>query len=1119
VSARRLPPDQAHRDRAVAARGVNVVVDAGAGTGKTTLLVRRLVEMVAPPDDGPALHLSRVAAVTFTRKAAGELRLRVRERLLAGLSGPCSALRRERLARALAESDTALIGTIHGFADRLLRMKPVEARLSPSYQIAEDAEALCHEAFELLLQAAQAGRLAEELEGACDPAKAAEAEAAIRTALAAEVRAESEELEWTVRHGLDSLFAGFILHRDVPPPDAGPAPLPLARIREKVKELGALAAASRGAGAGSRWMAGAVARLRRIEGISDAVDLYREVGLFLRLAPAGVALQKKRDFPGDDAGWEAWKAWRGGNGEPGYRDLVAGPLHRWMATRLVRAFPAVVAMYERVKARHRAVDQVDLLLRLRDLLRDRPAVRAELQALFDHVFVDEFQDTDPLQAEIILFLCEDGARAGSWDGVTLAPGKLTLVGDPKQSIYRFRRADISVYQAVRDLVAKGKHDLVPLTASFRSEPALVDHLNARFDEILGVPAPGGPGFDAASGTVANQRLEKGRAGVRRACVVVLPYATAEARAAPDRAREAELLATWMRAAAEGGLERVADPDDGGQRPLRYGDVAVLAHSTSSVGLLIGALDRLGVPWSARGGKLFLEDPLHRQFLLGLRAVADRDDGVALAALLRAPFFALDLPDVVRARAAEGHESDEGIDRARAAMALLQELRRRRFERPAGETARDLLDRTGLARAVALGPNGRQRLERLRELCFELERLAAAEGLDYDGASARLRQWAVDPVGLDPPRPVGTDAVQIMTIHQAKGLEFPVVVWWDARAGLEPRGLVSPWFVERTGAAWAMSLDQLGCQEPEAGDVLARERAFQAAERRRLVYVAATRARDLLVLPVAQGGKAGSVTAALLGGEASPAVRVEEAWTDEGPPAWARRVGPAPGRAARVDEELPGQVEAAWSAACAEAGRPRFAPRGVAALAHQAVEREVEGEAGGRSEAREGRFGLAFGETVHLAIGAALREPSLVPGEAVARAARETGLAENWATAAEDVARALSALEREGLRRAPGSDLRLEYPVAGARPGALLSGYVDLLAARDGELLVLDFKTDAPPAGDVRISHPAYVEQVRSYGRILVELGLAPEGKVRCGLLFTGDGGLRWVSVPRSSLTP
>ncbi|GAO03567.1 PD-(D/E)XK nuclease superfamily protein [Anaeromyxobacter sp. PSR-1] len=152
----------------------------------------------------------------------------------------------------------------------------------------------------------------------------------------------------------------------------------------------------------------------------------------------------------------------------------------------------------------------------------------------------------------------------------------------------------------------------------------------------------------------------------------------------------------------------------------------------------------------------------------------------------------------------------------------------------------------------------------------------------------------------------------------------------------------------------------------------------------------------------------------------------------------------------------------------------------------------------------------FGDTVHLAIGFALRGPALAPAAAVARAAAATGLSERRAEAAEDVGRALAALERAGLRRAPGPDLQLEYPVAHASGGKLVQGYVDLLGVRDGRVVIVDFKTDAPPAGDVHASHAAYVEQVRGYARILVALGVAREGAVDAGLLFTADGGIRWV---------
>src|SRR5205823_5041709 len=153
--------------------------------------------------------------------------------------------------------------------------------------------------------------------------------------------------------------------------------------------------------------------------------------------------------------------------------------------RLVRLFPAVIALYEKVKARKRQLDQIDLLLKLRDLLAKDHDTRAYFQSLFDHVFVDEFQDTDPLQAEIVLYLCEDGARAKDWTKAKLAAGKLTLVGDPKQSIYRFRRADIAMYERVRAIVARQNHLEVKLSANFRSVPPLIDWFNDRFPRILG----------------------------------------------------------------------------------------------------------------------------------------------------------------------------------------------------------------------------------------------------------------------------------------------------------------------------------------------------------------------------------------------------------------------------------------------------------------------------------------------------------------------------------------------------------------------------------------------------------------------------------------------------------
>ncbi|HEY6098475.1 MAG TPA: UvrD-helicase domain-containing protein, partial [Anaeromyxobacter sp.] len=858
------------------------------------------------------------------------------------------------------------------------------------------------------LYAAEAGTLGEELQSTPGAAAAAIAQEAFRDALRAGVRAESREHEHGEWAGLDRLFARLVETRDVPP-CAGPAPAPdLAAFRDRVDAFEALARGSSGSGAGSRHLAELRGLLLALRDEQDPVALTRRLGRLPR-----VKLGKAADFPGDDAGWQAWKAFD--EGRPFLR-----PLHAWMARRLVAAAPAAVAFYERVKARHRAVDQVDLLLRLRDLLRDRPDVRAGYQALLDHVLVDEFQDTDPLQAEIVVHLCSDGARPGSWRDAVLAPGKLTLVGDPKQSIYRFRRADIAVYAEVGALVEKGPHLAVRLETSFRGHPGLVAWTNARFDEILGERADG-PAFDAREGTVVNGRLVAGREGAIAPRVVVLPLTAEDGRKPSYRAVEAKALAAFLRRLVDGEGRVIFDPDTGAERRAGFGDVAVLAASTLHLPALFPELDRLSVPYAARGGALFLEDPLHRRFLLALRAVADRDDGVAQAALLGPPFFAVDLEDLARERAADEASAHPGVVRARAALAFVSDLRRRRFERSPGATARDLLEGTAFAREAALGPNGTQRLEGLRELCLSLDAVAAAEALDYDGATARLREWAMDPVQLDPPRPVGGDAVQVLTIHQAKGLEFPIAVLWDACQDLGAREERAAFVVGAGGRDWSIALDGLAWDEPAGSGLAARERRYLDAERRRLAYVAATRARDFLVLPLAGDPDPRRITGRLCAGAPEHLVERLDPFSPGAEPAWARDAAPAP-RPRGDAAALAAETDAAWAAAVREAARPRFSPGSVTAEAHRPDEERL-GEAGARPP-REGRFGSVFGETVHRAIGLALRD-GLLPAAAVERAGHATGGEAHRAEAVADVERALAALEGAGLRRAPGPDLRLE----------------------------------------------------------------------------------------------
>src|SRR5438552_2433818 len=316
-------PDDADRAQAVRERARNVLVDAGAGTGKTTLVIDRVVDMVAPADPAVApLPLARLAVITFTRRAAGELRYRLRQKLLAAL-------------RDAAEPRAARVP------------EPVEPDL-----------------------------------------------AAVR-ALAADVAAQL---------------------KGVP-----------------------------GSTSGGRFLRDVAARCREVTATDSPAETFRVLRETLR--PREFKRNKRDDFDGQREVWKLYKmlrdTWKG--------QLVA-PLSAWMGARLARLRFVVAKLYEEVKAERAVLDQLDLLVKLRDVLRDRALVRRQLQALFDHVFVDEFQDTDPLQCEVVFFLCEAGAKADEWRRVQLRPGSLTVVGDPKQSIYRFRRADLAMYEEAHRLI-------------------------------------------------------------------------------------------------------------------------------------------------------------------------------------------------------------------------------------------------------------------------------------------------------------------------------------------------------------------------------------------------------------------------------------------------------------------------------------------------------------------------------------------------------------------------------------------------------------------------------------------------------------------------------------------
>ena len=482
----------------------------------------------------------------------------------------------------------------------------------------------------------------------------------------------------------------------------------------------------------------------------------------------------------------------------------------------------------------------DLLQYAAALLRDEPSVRAALQSKYRWLFVDEFQDTDPIQAEVILLLAGATGPERDWTAVPLRPGALFVVGDPKQSIYRFRRADIDIYQRVRACILASGGQVATLTACFRSVPALCDWANLAFNALFPTePTPQQPGF----ARLQAGRPDKGPAfGVRR---LEIPETVTTADAMVEF--EADAIARYIRAEV-----------DGGRRAP--GDFLLLTRARKALPAYIRALEAMRLPVEVSGGAAFARSTAVTGLSDLLCALTDPDDGPAVVGVLRGPLFGVSDPELFRHRQGGGGFLITAPDVAAApgpvgdALRALRAMYEWTRRLPAPAAVERVLEATGLlATSSANSPGGAEAgdllhaVDRIRHVTEEGGTLAdAAEALIGDLESAE-----VESVPLEPGR---RDVVRVMNLHKAKGLEAPVVFladpgrgWPDTadvrvvRDGLHARG-----YFELSRPKGEFGRQPLG--RPEGWErIQAQEREYLAAEHRRLLYVAATRARDLLVV--------------------------------------------------------------------------------------------------------------------------------------------------------------------------------------------------------------------------------------------------------------------------------
>ncbi|HVS13308.1 MAG TPA: UvrD-helicase domain-containing protein [Thermoanaerobaculia bacterium] len=852
--------DAAARARIRGSLDESLLVEAAAGTGKTTVLVERLVAMLRT---GRA-EVDGVVAVTFTRKAAGELKLRLRQELEKARS-QAAGEELERVEEAIAHLEQARIGTIHSFCAELLRERPVEARVDPGFEEVADDEGpkIYRQAFDRFVQ--------ERLE---------EMPPGIRRALS-RLALEPGWGEGTPIDRLRDAGLRLIEWRD----------FPAAWRREPFDREGAidvLAEWARRLAAWSERCRNTYDELRR--SLEPVRLLWTWIDRREAAPPRGAGLP--RDYDALEARFlelrrELVKPWNRRKGSGKFaealpreqvveaRDTLVEQLDDFrrvadadLAALLQAELAGATARYEERKRQLGKLDFQDLLIKARDLLRDHREVRSHFQSRCTHLFIDEFQDTDPLQAEVLLLLAADDPGQSDWRQVTPVAGKLFVVGDPKQSIYRFRRADIDLYRRVKDgLVARGVA-LVRLTQSFRATVQIQRFVNHAFaSEMDG---------DASRGSPEYIPLERYRDVIEgQPPVVALPVPRPYgARQLSGKAIDESLpdaTAAWVKWLLHDSDWQVEDPQTRERAPVQPHHVCLLfrrylSWRTDVTRAYTRALEARGIPHLLIGARTFHQREEVETLRSALHAVEWPDDELAVFATLRGSLFAF--PDDVllrfsrqlglepmrwRGRLAEGEvESFDDPELAELATALdaLARLHRRRNDRAIVETLQELLELTRAHAGFALRPAGHQVLGNVERVLDLARRYELGGGRSFRGFVEQLEEEASKPNSTEAPLvEEGAEGVRLMTVHTAKGLEYPVVVLADMTAQISRREPDLALDAEQGLCA----IKLLGCAPHELLDRAEEEAERDRTEGARIAYVAATRARDLLVVPAVGDG--------------------------------------------------------------------------------------------------------------------------------------------------------------------------------------------------------------------------------------------------------------------------
>jgi ATP-dependent helicase/nuclease subunit A len=817
-------------------------VEAGAGSGKTKSLVDRMIALLS----AGRCTIATLAAVTFTRKAAAELRGRFQVELERKVAGDTEPGPKKRLADALQNLEQCYIGTIHSFCAKLLRERPIEIGLDPDFAETEEIEdqvfrEKCWNDYMVKVRLEQED-LVRELE---------------------DIDLAPEDLK--------DAFEAVSLYPEVKLVGGSGEQPSFDKFRAALEDFLRLAKGlmpnkpEKGYDGLQRLVVRCIGRQSNL-GFSDHGLLMETLEI----------LDKKFEIT-----WNRWPERETAEtlkqALNAFRENVVAPaLKRWREYRqdkIARFLAPAVGFYTERRKEENRLNYEDLLMHARRLLLENPEVRSYFSRKFTHLLVDEFQDTDPIQAEVLLYLKGQDTKQKDWRKVRVAPGALFLVGDPKQSIFRFRRADIDTYNLVKETIIAGGGEVLSLTTNFRSLGALAEWNNPIFKAVFPAEATRHQAAFALLETV--RREEKGTAsGVRKIVLPAVKWNKGEEIAEVDAA----VIAEWIRWACDGNMKLARSEEerlkigDTNHNLAHPSDFMILFRYKKNMDAYARALERRGVPFEITGSDAFAGAEEIQEIINLALALNDPDNPIYTVAVLRGIFFGASDNDLMDFRReggkfnfmAAGREIVQsrklGVTLVAIALAKMREWRGWTIRMPPSAALGKIFEESGILNYLASKEMGSSRVGNLLKL-LEMLRNEERKGMtSFSGAVKFMEELAevreIEEMSLTPAR---ENAVRLMNLHKAKGLEAPVVFLANPvgmkdhpvdkhvirTEGVMPSG---SFVFSKRGIYQAKILSQPVGWEKAAEE----ERKYEEAEEQRLMYVAATRARNMLVVSTYEG---------------------------------------------------------------------------------------------------------------------------------------------------------------------------------------------------------------------------------------------------------------------------